>query len=147
MDWKIASIGALLCWGVYAIFGDEAGKIHGEKVSLVFEALAFVLLSLIVISGSTTDFSRVTRNSFVLASLMGLSSAIGFYLLLYALRVSPGNLSLIIVITGAYPLITVLVSYFRGANMCSYQWIGVIFVSIGIILINLPEKIIKMIAS
>jgi drug/metabolite transporter (DMT)-like permease len=143
MDWKMASFSALLCWGVYAIFGDEAGKIHGEKISLVFEAMAFVLLSLIVMNGSATDFSKVTKTSFIFASLMGLFSAVGFYFFLYALRVSPGNLSLIMVITGACPLITVVISYFRGANLNPYQWIGITFVSIGIVLINLPKNILR----
>lgn len=139
MDWKTASLATLLLWGVYGIFAAKAGEIHGAKVSLVFEAAAFVVLAALVAGGSLGELTRVTRQSFMFASLMGLFSATGFYFLLYALRLAPENLSAIIVVTGLYPVITVTVSHFSGSHLAPHQWAGVGFGIIAVVLMNWPR--------
>lgn len=134
MDWRIASLCVLILWGVYSIFGAKAGEIHGEKVSMVFETAGFILLTLLVAGNAIGDFQRVTIKSFVCASLMGLMSAGGFYFLLYALRVAPQNLGIIIVATGLYPVVTVVVTHFLGQHLAPHQWFGVALAGAGLIL-------------
>lgn len=139
MDWKTASLATLLLWGVYGIFAAKAGEIHGAKVSLVFEAAAFVVLAAFVAGSSFGEFAKVTRQSFVFASLMGLFSAAGFYFLLYALGLAPENLSAIIVITGLYPVITVVINHFLGSHLAPHQWVGVGFGILAVVLVNWPR--------
>jgi drug/metabolite transporter (DMT)-like permease len=139
MDWKTASLITLFLWGVYGIFAAKAGEIHGAKVSLVFEAAAFVALAAMVAHGSLGEFAKVTRQSFMFASLMGLFSAAGFYFLLRALQMSPDNLSVIIVMTGLYPVITVMINHFLGSHLSPHQWVGVAFGIVSVILVNWPR--------
>lgn len=144
MDWKFASFGALLLWGTYGIFGAKAGEVHGEKVNMAFEAFAMVLVSLFVlfaIKNATADFSKITLQSSIFALIMGLMSAGGMFLQLYALRVAPDQVGLIILISGMFPMITVITTYFMGQHFTAQQWIGICFAVFGLILINLPKNI------
>lgn len=139
MDWKDASLTTLLLWGMYGIFASKAGEVHGAKVSLVFEAAAFVILAVVVAGGSLGEFAKVTRWSFLFASLMGLFSAVGFYFLLYALRLAPENLSAIILITGLYSVITVVINHFLGSHLAPHQWAGAGFGILAVVLVNWPR--------
>lgn len=139
MNWQTASLVTLLLWGVYGIFAAKAGEIHGAKVSLVFEAAAFVILAVVVAGGSLGEFAKVTRQSFAFASLMGLLSAAGFYFLLYAIGLAPQNLSVIIVITGLYPVLTVVINHFLGSHLTPHQWVGVGFGILAVVLVNWPR--------
>ena len=136
MDWRIATALALILWGVYTIPGTKAGEIHGEKVSFVFETAAFVLISILVMWGSVGDFQKVTRSSFINASLMGLMSAAGFYFLLMALRLSPANMPVIVLTAGMYPVITVVATHFLGEHLSLQQWLGVALAPVVLTLIN-----------
>jgi drug/metabolite transporter (DMT)-like permease len=60
MNWKIACFVALVMWSVYGFFGERAGKVHGEKINLLFETLAFIILALVAIVSGIGDFKRVT---------------------------------------------------------------------------------------
>ena len=139
MDWRSTSVVTLLLWGVYGIFASKAGEIHGAKVSFVFEAAAFVILAVVVAGSSFGEFAKVTRLSFMFASLMGLFSVTGFYFLLRALQFAPDHLSVIIVITGLYPVITVVANHLLGAHLAPHQWAGVAFGLISVVLVNWPR--------
>ncbi|MBI2633652.1 MAG: EamA family transporter [Parcubacteria group bacterium] len=137
MNWFISSLAALMLWATYGIFGAKATEVHGEKVSMIFEAIAFLLIAIIVVlSADLKDFQKITSKSFTNATLMGIASSGGFYLLLYALRLSPERMPLIILITGLYPVLTVIITHFIGKPLSMNQWFGIIFVAAGLILIN-----------
>jgi len=139
MDWKLASFAALGLWATYMIFGTEAGKIHGEKVNMCLEASAMVAVAVTaLLSGGLSDFARVTPKSFAFAALMGLMSAGGLYVQLYAMRIAPQEISLIALISGMWPVATVvLVAILRMGNpLLPRQWLGVAFAGIGLALVN-----------
>lgn len=139
MDWKIASLIALGAWSLYGIFGSKAGEIHGEKVSMVFETVAFIILTTVVISSAVNDFHRITPKSFFYASLMGILSASGFYFVLYAMRLSPQNWAVIILISGMYPAMAAVIGYFSGTQLALHQWAGVVLATFGLVLVNWPK--------
>jgi drug/metabolite transporter (DMT)-like permease len=141
MDWKLASLATLALWGSYTIFGNEATKVHGEKVSMMFEGLAMFGVAILVVmmaDGGFRDFGQVTVKSFIFAALMGLMSAGGLYLQLYALRLAPEKVSIIALTTGMWPAVTVaLVGILRlGAPLLPRQWAGVILATAGLALAN-----------
>lgn len=136
MDWKVASVIVLVLWGTYGIFGSKATEVHGEKVTVVFETVAFILLALVAAGSAMGDFQKVTTRSFINASVMGLMSAGGFYFFLYAMRLSPQNLGVITMTTGLYPVITVLVMHFLGQHLAPQQWLGVALATAGLALVN-----------
>jgi uncharacterized membrane protein len=123
------------------IFGNEATKVHGEKVSMMFEGVAMfvvALLAVVMASGGMSGFSKVTLKSFLFAALMGLMSAAGLYLQLYAMRLAPDKVSVIALITGMWPAVTVaLIGILRlGAPLLPRQWAGVALATAGLALAN-----------
>ncbi len=132
MSWKIACLVAFAMWSVYGFFGERAGKIHGEKVNLIFETVAFILLALVATTSATGDFSKITGKSAFNASMMGLLSAVGFWFMLYALKVVPQQQTgVALLISGMFPVGAMLVSNFVAAPLVTWQWVGVALVAVG----------------
>lgn len=134
--WRLYAFLALAAWGVYSIPGNKATAVHGEKVSLLFETAAFILLCLVVSRHVAVDFPKVTWTSAVNAAIMGLLSAGGFYFMLTAMGASPKNMTAIVLITGSYPAVTAVVAHFIGQPLSLHQWIGVTAVVGGLVLVN-----------
>jgi len=134
--WRLYSIIALSMWGVYSIPGNKATEVHGEKMTLLFETAAFIILCTFVSLRATGDFAKVTVSSALNASVMGLLSAGGFYFMLSAMNASPKNLTTIVLIAGSYPAITAIVSHFCGQPLSTHQWVGVATVMAGLVLVN-----------
>lgn len=142
-NWLFYSFVVLALWGTYGIFGNEATKIHGEKVSMAFEAGGMALIALFAFalsSGSIGEFSKATGRSIVYASIMGLMSAGGLFLQLYALRLAPKEVGLILFITGMWPVISVITAYFLGSRYTGRQWCGITLAIVGLVLVGLPAK-------
>lgn len=140
MNWKIACLVAFAMWSVYGFFGERASKIHGEKVNLIFETLAFIFLSVIAAASGIDDFRKTTVNSAINASVMGLLSAGGFYFVLYALRVAPQqDTALVILISGLFPIGTAVVSHFILGPLSVMQWVGVSLAGAGMVLVGIPK--------
>jgi drug/metabolite transporter (DMT)-like permease len=138
MNWKIACVVALVMWSAYGFFGERAGKIHGEKVSLIFETLAFILLTLIAATSGLGDIKKVTADSAIKASIMAFLSAGGFWFVLYAMRVAPQtDTTLVLLISGMFPVGAAVISQFiPGIDPLSIrQWIGFAMASGGLILV------------
>jgi drug/metabolite transporter (DMT)-like permease len=95
-------------WGAHTIFANKANIVHGPRVTIWFEAVAFLGIAFIAAT-RTTEWSHVTIRSAVYAALMAALSAGGFYSLLLASRSAPDKILEITLITAMYPLITVLV--------------------------------------
>ena len=123
-------------WGVYSIPGNKATEVHGEKVTLIFETVAFILLCGLVSLRATGDLAKITMSSAVNASVMGILSAGGFYFMLMAMNASPKNLTTIVLIAGSYPAVTAIASHFLGQPLSLSQWVGVATVMTGLVLVN-----------
>ncbi len=140
MNWLISSVATMFLWAGYSIFGDRATDVHGEKVSLVFEMGALVVLNLVIflLWGGLKDFDKVTSSSFVSGALMGLMSSGGLFFMLHALRVAPAHhFSSIVLITGLYPVLTAVIGhFFLDAKLSAHQWLGVGLAGLALWLIN-----------
>lgn len=141
MHWIIASIVTMLLWGSYSIFGERATRIHGEKVSFVFEVLGMIIIAVSVFAlfGGLGDFKKMTSVSITNAVLMGLLTSLGAFMLLYALRVVPSvnQVPIVVVIAGFYPIVTAILAWlFLGSKLSLTQWIGVGLAGIALALVN-----------
>jgi|SRR3989338_7591684 len=94
MSWFVASVLATILFGVYPVFGNKAGQIHGENMNFVIDGLLMFIGCIILSVIYRQDFQRVTVTSLGYAMIMGLSS-VGFLLMLYAWRIAPDKLSVI----------------------------------------------------
>jgi drug/metabolite transporter (DMT)-like permease len=138
MNWKTACFVALAMWSAYGFFGERAAKVHGDKINLLFETGAFILLSLIAAASGISDFQKVTINSAWNGSIMGLLSAGGFWFVLYAMKISPQqDIALVLLISGMFPVGAAVISNFVTGPLSVFQWVGVAMAGAGMIMINI----------
>ncbi len=139
MDWRTASYITLSLWASYMLFGDKATAIHGARMSMFFEGAAMMAVGIFGVIGHAGDFSLVTLRSGTLALIMALMSGIGLFIQLYALQVAPSKevFPAITMITGSWPAITVVLAcVFLGSRLEFQQWLGVVMVAGGLLLVN-----------
>lgn len=141
MNWIYASIGALILWGLYSIFGDKATQIHGERITFLFEAGAMAIMAVVIFFfwGSLDEFKKVTIGSFLNASIMAIMTSVAAFLVLLAFRLSsnPDHIPQIVLIAGFYPVLTAFFSYFLlGSRLSLIQWVGVMLSGIALFLVN-----------
>lgn len=138
MDWRTASLVVLSLWGSYMIFGQKAIGIHGERVTMLFEGVVMFVVGVFAMIGYTSDFGKVTFRSSTFALIMALMSGVGLLIQLYAMRVGgKENFPIVAMITGSWPAITVVLScLFVGAKLQPQQWLGVLAVASGLVLVN-----------
>lgn len=124
-------------WSAYGFFGERSAKIHGDKMNMIFETLAFILLALFAAASGLGDFRKVTAHSAMNASVMGLLSAGGFWFVLYALKIVPQNdTALVLLISGMFPVGAAIISNFMFEALSIQQWVGVVMAGAGLILVN-----------
>jgi drug/metabolite transporter (DMT)-like permease len=137
MGYLPLSVITLLLWGTYTLFANRANAVHGEKVTMAFEAAAFALLAILACGSARNDFGRVTGRSAFDAACMGLMSAGGFYLLLRALRLEPTRVGTITLITGLYPVVTVFAAALAGQQpLTPRSTLGALLTATGIVLVS-----------
>lgn len=137
MTWVTAALLCFLLWGISSYFGVKATKIHGENVSIAFQAAAYIIISAIASFAGRGDFKKITFASSICASLMALTSVLGLYFLFLAFRLAPpASESIAVVISGSYPLLNLLIVWLAGTRITSAQWLGVAAVTFGFALIN-----------
>ena len=126
MNWLTASVLAALLSGIFPILASKASQIHGEKVNFFLSTLYMLIISIpiFIYGGGKHDFSRVTLKSFYY-SLGLVLSCIGFLLILYALRLAPDKVPVIMVTVAFSMVITAVIVHFMGMRLDLYQWIGV----------------------
>ncbi|KKT81769.1 MAG: hypothetical protein UW79_C0015G0008 [Candidatus Yanofskybacteria bacterium GW2011_GWA2_44_9] len=134
MDWRIVSAAPCVLWAIYVVFGSLANRAHGEKVSMVIEAVAMAFVGVVVLlSAGFSDFKRATVISISQASIMALASAIGLLVQFYAFRVAPAHQQgMVAMIGGMYPVLAValfhgmyLLNISGGISASPRQWLGV----------------------
>ncbi len=139
MDWRQLSYAGLALWGSYLIFGDKATAIHGARMSMLFEGVAMMAVALFANWNNAKDFSMVTLRSSAFGLTMGLMSAIGMMIQLYAVEAAPSKdaVPVIAMITGSWPAITVVLAcLFLGSSLQIQQWLGGLGVAGGLLLVN-----------
>lgn len=135
MDWRLVSSGPLVMWAFYVVFGSMATKIHGEKVTMVAEGVAMMAVTIGTIAfAGVGDFQRATPTSLTYAVIMGMMSALGVLVQLYAFRIAPQNQQgVVAMIGGMFPILAAILLFamFRfgmpeGSPLTLRQWAGVI---------------------
>lgn len=138
MTWLWLSLGTLGLWGTYALFATRANAVHGELVTMAFEAAAMALIVVVQLPSLAQNIGRMTVRSAFDASAMGLMSAVGFYLLMRAIRIEPTRVGTMALITGLYPVITIVVAAVLGQQqMDAMKWIGAALAVTGLILVSI----------
>lgn len=134
MDWRLISAAPLIMWAFYVIFGSMASRIHGEKVTMVAEGVAMMAVAIGTIAfAGMGDFRQVTPTSLTYAAIMGLMSALGVLVQLYAFRItSQDQQGAVAMIGGMYPMLAAILLFamFRlgiagGSPLTLRQWVGV----------------------
>ena len=134
MDWRLVSAGPLIMWAFYVIFGSMASRIHGEKVTMVVEGIAMMAVAIGTIAfAGVGDFRQATPTSLTYAAIMGLMSALGVLVQLYAFRIaSQDQQGAVAMIGGLYPMLAAVLFFamFRlgisgGSSLTFRQWAGV----------------------
>ncbi len=145
MDWRIVSFAPLVMWSLYVVFGSLSINIHGEKVSMSFEAGAMIVAALtILIWGGFSDFKRATFTSMTFATIMGFMSAFGVLIQLYAFRIAPvDKQGVVAMIGGLFPVLAVLFFYLMyvfgikgGTSLSLKQWAGIALGGISLWLVS-----------
>lgn len=119
--WLLAAIGGMFFLSVYPIFADKAGRIHGERMNFIIDALTMVAMSAILLAFSWADLNKVTKVSFRYGLGIGFSG-IGFFLALYAMRIAPEKVPIITIVIGFSTVITAVIYNFIGTKLSFWEW-------------------------
>jgi len=116
-SWFVLSVGALVTWGVWGVFGKIAsGYLDGR--SLFFYQLVTGLVVVFIafaITGFRPQLMSETPGAGInpgikWAIATGIVSALGQ--ILYFMALGKGKASIVVLMTGLYPVITVLLAFF-----------------------------------
>jgi drug/metabolite transporter (DMT)-like permease len=135
MNWLTITIIATLLFGVYPILGNRASRIHGEKINFIVDTAFMVVISAVIAFFAKDDFRKITKVSLLYSMALGFC-AIAFLMMLYAWRIAPNKLSVIMLIVGFSTVITTIIGHFDGSPLSLRQWAGAFLALTGIILVN-----------
>jgi transporter family protein len=135
-DWLSLSIGALLTWGVWGIFGKMASK-YLDGQSLFFYQLVTGLLVIgiaFTVTGFRPDMQNKTGIAWAVAT--GVASAVGQ--ILYFSALGKGKASIVVLMTGLYPVITVILAFLVLREAISWtQGLGIFFAVVAMGLLSI----------
>ena len=147
MDYLKPTILAMVFFAIYPLLGSRAGEVHGEKVNFIIDTCWMVIISLILAVFFKDDFAKVTRQSLLYAQGLALSS-VAFLLMLYAWRIAPGKIGIIMITIGFSTVLNAVIIHFldQRARLSGIEWCGVFVSFTGIIMVNW-KKIIQALQS
>lgn len=131
----------LVCWGAWGIFDKLAvARAHPMAVQLLGTLVGLAFLPVYVWAlrreGAPLAWPAGAGHWVVLASVTGLLGLIAF---LYALKL--GSATFVIGATAAYPAVSLLLArLFLGEPLTPARVIGILFVSAGLLALNLGEQ-------
>ena len=138
--WLVYSFVILTMWSVYAIYGERATSVHGPWVSMAIEALVMAIMAAVAAFIGRADFAKITGKSLFDGSIMAITSAGGFLLLLIAMAAYPGKTGPMLLIAGLYPVTMVVVlRLFYGGTMAPHQWVAAIGAGVCMAIFNWPK--------
>ena len=145
MDWRIVSLGPLVLWAFYAVFGSLASRGQGENLTMIFEALAMVAVGIFALSRMRAgEFQSATLQSMSFALIMGLCSAGGVLVQLYAFKIAPvESQGVVVMLGGLFPVFAVAIFHLMhtfgiegGGAASGRQWLGVAFAVLALWLVS-----------
>jgi len=131
--WFIFSILALLVWGLWGFFPKLALMNMDAKSVSFYEVIGCIIFGIILLF--IINFKIQTNPSGIIFGILtGFTALLGGLFLLYALSAG-SKISVAIMITALYPIITILLSFFiLHETITVKQGIGIIFALIAVVL-------------
>jgi bacterial/archaeal transporter family protein len=134
-------IAAMILWGVWG-FGDKNAvlRAHPYTVQWMYSLPYLIFIPLWYWLGSRiAPATNLDGRAFLWAALASLASMAALLLLLFALQQRPASIA--VAITSAYPVVTLILSVWSGAESFSLpKLVGIAFVLVGVvILLNVPS--------
>lgn len=139
MDWRLASFATTVAYGLAMFLAAKGTRIHGGLVACFLQMLGYMAL-LAVMGFNRTEVARITPVSLAWGSAAAVLLCGGTYLLFHLTAVHPTRTALIYVISEGWPLITALIIHFTLQPLLPRQWMGVLLVVAGMVLVSLPSK-------
>jgi bacterial/archaeal transporter family protein len=135
MNWQIASLVALICWGIWGVFLKQATKYFGWQQILVVSSIATVAASLTVFIILRPNIS-VSSPGFSYSLLAGVVSAIA--LLAFYSALEGGKATIVVPLTALYPIVTVVLSFLILSERISpIKAVGVVLSLVAILLLSI----------
>jgi bacterial/archaeal transporter family protein len=138
----IWTVSAVFLWGLWGFWGKLAllQKMPPLNMFLAEVAVGFLIglaVLLFLLTKGQVSFYEGPWNKFGLLS----SAAMALGLFIYYFLLEKAQASIVVPVTSAYPIITVLLSiYFLGEKLGSAQWAGVVLIVIGMLLLINPAN-------
>lgn len=131
--WLLASLGTLLCFGGWGFFGKLTTFYLTPKQAFLYQGIGVcIAISIFQAFLGGSLFTSSPKGN-VLGMLTGGAYALGTALFFYAAH--HGKISIVIMLTALYPIITIALSYcFLNEAITSKQAIGVCLAVVAILL-------------
>jgi transporter family protein len=135
MNWIVASIIALICWGIWGVFLKQASKYYSWPQIFVVSTIATTVASLAVFLVMRPNIS-FSSPGFSWSLLGGILSAIA--ILSFYSAMQGGKTTIVVPLTALYPVVTILFSYLvLSERISSLKAIGVVLALIAILLLSI----------
>jgi transporter family protein len=135
MNWLLASIIALVCWGIWGVFIKQAAKYYAWPQIFVISTIATFVASLTVFLMMKPNIS-ISSPGFGYSLLAGIMSAIA--LLSFYSAMQGGKAAIVVPLTALYPVITILLSFLiLSERISAVKGLGVVLALIAILLLSL----------
>ena len=124
-EWALPAFGAFFLWGLWAFIPKITVKYISPKSALIYEVLGAILVAAVVLH--SLEFRPAMHPTGV---ALGIATGfLGFLgALCYLFAVSKGPVSLIVVLTALYPVISILLAmFFLHESITLRQGVGIIF--------------------
>src|SRR5208337_4214580 len=108
MNWLVASIIALVCWGLWGFFVKLASKYLGWAQIFIISGLVTMLVSTILFFWVKPQI-EISSPGFIYSMLAGGSGALAIVAFYNAL--GTGRSSIVVPLTALYPIVTVIISF------------------------------------
>lgn len=134
MNWFLASVSALLSFGLWGLF-TKLSVVHiDSKSALMYQTVGVIIIGLFTLG--MMNFKPASDPKGVgYAILTGLAYGIGCWF--YFIAASKGKIITVVTLTALYPVVTILLAYLilkEGVSM--KQWIGIILAFMSILLMS-----------
>ena len=135
MNWLVASLVAMVCWGVWGLLMKMASKyLHWSQVFIITNIITILATVLVflwlrpLISLHSQGFGFA-----ILAGSIGIVALLAFYF-----AIGTGKAIVVVPLTALYPIITTALSYFVLREEISLmKGLGIAFALVAILLVSL----------
>lgn len=136
-DWVYYSLLSNFFWGLWGFLSKLASRSVSSASLLIIAGIANLVMLPVYIYLFGKDFQfNFSNRDFTLAFLGSVMGSLGG--LYYYWAIARGEASRVVAITSTYPLIVVVLAYFvLGESFTREKALGIIFCTIGVILLSI----------